>query len=271
MLKSQRLLALNEGINFRELGGYETIDHHHIKWHKLLRSGELHFLTQTDINNLVAYGLRYDVDLRSDSEINAMHDPYIPNCTYVQASVFPFDCDKNTAIWHKFREYLREYRQASEHHTHLTSLDETYIKMVTDEHALKAYRKLFTTLLANTKENSALVFHCTAGKDRTGVGAILIEEALGLPLATIKDDYLLTNVIISNTLDDINKLREEVNDDHNIGSLVNQLNNESIGQLTFDIITQTILDSWHTWQNYFEDALHLNQNDLNDLKKIYLQ
>lgn len=271
MLKPQRLLALNEGINFRELGGYATTDHRHIRWHKLLRAGELHFLTQQDINDLVAYGVRYDVDLRSDSEIMAMHDPYISNCTYVQASVFPFDCDQNTAIWDKIKEYVREYHQASEHHTHLTSLDETYIKMVTDPHALQAYQKLFATLLANTADDSALVFHCTAGKDRTGVGAILIEQALGLPMATIKEDYLLTNVILSNSLDDINKLRQEVNDNNNVGNLVNQLNSESIGQLTFDIIINTILDGWHSWQNYFTKALHLSTHDLADLKKIYLQ
>ena len=61
------------------------------------------------------------------------------------------------------------------------------------------------------------------------------------------------------------------NDNNNVGNLVNQLNSESIGQLTFDIIINTILDGWHSWQNYFTKALHLSTHDLADLKKIYLQ
>lgn len=271
MLTPQRLLALDEGINFRELGGYETFDHRHIKWHKLLRAGELHFLTQKDIDKLTNYGVRYNVDLRSNSEVNAMHDPYLPNAEYIQAPVYPFECDRNLAIWQKIKEHFRERQQANQNHKHLTSLDETYIKMVTDPHALAAYRQLFTTLLANDTDGQAVIFHCTAGKDRTGVAAIMIEHALNLPLATIKNDYLLTNVIINDTLDNINQLRQQVNVPDNIGNLVNQMNNESIGQMNFDIINNTVLDSWHSWHNYFNDALQLSDRELNDLQTIYLE
>lgn len=99
----------------------------------------------------------------------------------------------------------------------------------------------------------------------------MIEHALNLPLATIKNDYLLTNVIINDTLDDINQLRQQVNVPDNIGNLVNQMNNESIGQMNFDIINNTVLDSWHNWHNYFNDALQLSDRELNDLQTIYLE
>ena len=57
---------------------------------------------------------------------------------------------------------------------------QTYLQMLLDSHAQAAYRKMFNVLLENDKEGESVVFHCTAGKDRTGVAAFLILSALGV-------------------------------------------------------------------------------------------
>lgn len=66
--------------------------------------------------------------------------------------------------------------------------------MVADEqHAKDEYRRFFDNLLANDQPDSTLLFHCTAEKDRTGMGAVYLLTALGVDFETIKQDYLLTN------------------------------------------------------------------------------
>src|SRR5699024_12834665 len=65
-------------------------------------------------------------------------------------------------------------------------------------HAQAAYRKMFNVLLENDKEGESVVFHCTAGKDRTGVAAFLILSALGVSEKQIVEDYLYTNLFFDN-------------------------------------------------------------------------
>jgi len=64
--------------------------------------------------------------------------------------------------------------------------------IVTDPKSIKQYREMFD-LLQNPTENTPLLFHCTAGKDRTGMAAALILYALGVNQQLIFEDYLLSN------------------------------------------------------------------------------
>ena len=76
-----------------------------------------------------------------------------------------------------------------------------YEDMINGQTAQKAYRKFFDLLLTNDKDKNALLFHCTAGKDRTGFGALLILSALGVPFTTIRYDYTLTNITTKSFVD----------------------------------------------------------------------
>ena len=57
----------------------------------------------------------------------------------------------------------------------------------------KAYRHFFDVLLENSDEGRSVLFHCSAGKDRTGMGAVYLLTALGVDEATIRRDYLASN------------------------------------------------------------------------------
>ncbi|MBP5843063.1 tyrosine-protein phosphatase, partial [Lactiplantibacillus plantarum] len=61
-MEHNRVLRLEHGINFRELGGYENTAGQTIKWQKLLRCGGMSLLTNRDLTYLDNYGLRYDID-----------------------------------------------------------------------------------------------------------------------------------------------------------------------------------------------------------------
>ena len=160
------MLELEEGINFRELGGYLTEDGRKIKWHKLLRCGSMAQLTKNDVDYLDQYGVRYIIDLRSPEESNYSPDKYPDKAQYFQDTVYPFSFSlfKNLGIINNMR-------------LGASNMDfgrQTYLQMLLDPHAQAAYRKMFNILLENDKEGESVVFHCTAGKDRTGVAAFLI-------------------------------------------------------------------------------------------------
>lgn len=184
------MLELEEGINFRELGGYLTENGRKIKWHKLLRCGSMAQLTKNDVDYLDQYGVRYIVDLRSPEESNYSPDKYPDKAQYFQDTVYPFSFSlfKNLGIINNMR-------------LGASNMDfgrQTYLQMLLDPHAQAAYRKMFNVLLENDKEGESVVFHCTAGKDRTGVAAFLILSALGVNEKQIVEDYLYTNLFFDN-------------------------------------------------------------------------
>ncbi len=95
--RTTTVLDLTRSYNLRELGGYQTVDGKSVKWHKLLRSGSLNALTATDIEDLLNYGVAYDVDFRSRHEIKVAPDPFDDNqLTYHRLSVFPFTDQADT-------------------------------------------------------------------------------------------------------------------------------------------------------------------------------
>ena len=184
------MLELEEGINFRELGGYLTEDGRKIKWHKLLRCGSMAQLTKNNVDYLDQYGVRYIIDLRSPEESNYSPDKYPDKAQYFQDTVYPFSFSlfKNLGIINNMR-------------LGASNMDfgrQTYLQMLLDPHAQAAYRKMFNVLLENDKEGESVVFHCTAGKDRTGVAAFLILSALGVSEKQIVEDYLYTNLFFDN-------------------------------------------------------------------------
>ena len=175
----ERALPLEGGQNFRDLGGYPTEDHRHVRWGLLFRSGSLHGLTPADFAYLKTLGLRTEVDFRSTQERAA------------EPSVWPAgEAPRILADDYDFAILGR-------HMTNLQDMtpDELQAKMVEMYPLILdqfngQYRRLFEQLLAG---NAPLAFHCSAGRDRTGIAAALVLTALGVPRETVIQDYLLTN------------------------------------------------------------------------------
>lgn len=175
-----RVLPLQGGRNFRDLGGYRTADGRMVKWGLLYRSGQMHDLTLADYSYLQKRGIRTVCDFRDTGERTreptlwpASQRPKVLSDDYtldVSAMKLPGD----PASW--TREQV------------VTAMTATYPQLLDQFNG--QYRRMFAELLAG---DVPLAFHCTAGKDRTGVAAALLLTALGVPRATIVEDYLLSN------------------------------------------------------------------------------
>ena len=181
MPTSERSLNLAGASNFRDLGGYHGRDGRQVRWRRLYRSDQLCGLTADDRGVLADLGLARTFDFRG--VVERASAPYL----------LPGVVQHHLPIEPTVAQSLQTLRTAG---TGLTAQDaigvmqQTYRSFVNDSSA--RFAELFRHLLA---DDAPLVFHCTAGKDRTGLAAALILHALGVPRTVVVEDFLLTNTL----------------------------------------------------------------------------
>lgn len=184
---ADRHLPMEGGFNFRDLGGYRTMDGKYVKWGKIFRSDDLHNLTDADLHYLAKIPIVSIVDFRSEDEINKLPD------------VNPSSVKENYKFSISPGNLMGAVASGMDKLTSAqvdTLMMNMNVLLVTDSAAVKRYRDLFRLLQSDS--NVPLMFHCSAGKDRTGMGAALILSALGVDEQTILKDYLLSNVYLAN-------------------------------------------------------------------------
>jgi len=179
----ERRLPLEGASNFRDLGGYKTEDGRSVRWRKVYRSGAMDRLSDADLALLHDLGLRTICDLRHPEE-QAMHPTRLS--PEAPATIHSLPIRPHVPGNYRERIEANDPQAGDLARDYMTESYRCYVR----DHA-KAYRGLMQQL-ANPA-NHPLVFHCAAGKDRTGFGAALILMTLGVPEETIFEDYLATN------------------------------------------------------------------------------
>ena len=174
---AKRKVELQGAVNFRDIGGYATKDGHHVKWGKVYRSADMSKLTDQDLATLAERKIAYDVDLRGTQESKQAPDRMNPNTDYILCPAGSDDANNN--IMQSLRKTTHGDSVMTAYYTKTTFLADRY-------------KPFFGKLLA-MPEDKSLVFHCTAGKDRTGIGAALLLYSLGVPYETIMKDYEASN------------------------------------------------------------------------------
>jgi protein-tyrosine phosphatase len=180
MFDMSPLLPLEGGFNLRDMGGYATADGRRVKRGMLFRSGMMSLLTAEDEAHLAGLGIATVCDLRRAGE--RRRDP-TRWCEPAGVFYWSREFDESSGV---LGDVLRGALPTAEHMR--AAMISIYREILVD-HA-PSYRFLFERLAGG---HVPLLFNCSAGKDRTGVGAALILSALGVPRATIYEDYLLTN------------------------------------------------------------------------------
>lgn len=177
-----RVVPLQRGQNFRELGGYLTSDGRRVRSGLIYRSGSMHWLTVEDFMALGQRGVRTVVDFR-DSRERAAEPVTWPEAV---APLVLVSDDPSTGNAQFFGELMRPGMDGPG----AQALMARFYRDIPTRYA-PHYRQLFAQLLG---ERTPLVFNCSAGKDRTGIAAALLLTALGVPRETVIDDYLLSNI-----------------------------------------------------------------------------
>lgn len=180
MSRHPRRIELESCSNFRDLGGYRTKDNKHVTmYHHIYRSDAIAHLTASDHKVLrEKLKIAYVVDLRGEEE--CAREPYTLSGAKVMH--IPMVADKIRALLKTLKVLDKPTVLKLMHDVSCTILEEQADQI----------RRFFDLLIDEVK-GTPLVFHCSAGKDRTGMVASLLLAALDVPQETIVEDYLLTN------------------------------------------------------------------------------
>lgn len=175
----ERTLPLSGTTNFRDLGGYAGRDGRALRWGRIFRSDHLGALGPQDVRRLEAMGLRRVVDFRGQGERDA-HTCALPSAQVHSVPIEPAVVQDMEALLSS--GVLPGAAEVEE------LMRKTYRDFVSESSG--QFALFFERLL---EEDSPLVFHCTAGKDRTGLAAALLLTALGVSWPQVMQDYLLSH------------------------------------------------------------------------------
>jgi protein-tyrosine phosphatase len=178
----QRIIDLEGGRNFRDLGGYAAADGRRIRWCRVFRSGVMSYLTDRDHLQLVPLGIRTVCDFRSPRERE--REPIRWGAAPVQ--VLHWDYDPREVSLRAFMTGQEISPEASR--STMTALYRKLPKLFKIQ-----YAALFERLAAG---ELPLAFNCAAGKDRTGLAAALVLTALGVAREDVMADYVLTDTAV---------------------------------------------------------------------------
>lgn len=235
-------LPMAGGYNFRDLGGMRNKNGKYLKWGKLIRSDDLSMLTGADLEYLSSIPVYSVIDFRSAQEVEQAKDRLPASVKLYEnlniepgnvMSVFTFSSNDDIDYKHLMREMNRT--------------------MVTDSTCVSQYREFFR--LVQNEDNIPLLYHCSAGKDRTGMASALILFALEMDEETIMKDYLLSAKYIKE------KYEKQVGQNPAIEPLM------TVRMEYLRAGINEIKNRYDSVENYLTDVLKV---DLHKMKRIFL-
>ena len=197
--------------NTRDLGGISAADGRRVKARRLIRSGALFDAAPADLNVLFGeYGVRNVVDLRRPVERALEPDPALRGVAYHELSLLDDSFFGIARDEYSLRTWLGLFTD------HSVDPDEVfcamYRKLLFDDRVKPLYRRFFRILLQG---DGAVLWHCSAGKDRAGVAALLVLSALGVPEDDAVADYMLTGVYTAREIEQtVAYARTQTDDPH---------------------------------------------------------
>lgn len=186
----QRRMDLQGASNFRDLGGYEAADGRTVKWRQLYRSNSLAALTDADLEHVAGLEIKLICDLRREEE-SVEAPTRLPTTNAPVILQLPIGPERKDS---KLYEYLWS-GEATEAQMRQVMQD------IYAEFAIR-FAPQYAEFMRRVSraDQLPLLFHCAAGKDRTGFAAALVLETLGVSREIILEDYALTNHYVKRNL-----------------------------------------------------------------------
>lgn len=264
----KQALGLDGVPNARQLGSYINRDGKRIKHGVLIRCGVLSKATDSDLKLLKEkYHVNYVFDLRTAYEVNRWPDRIIEDATYVNMPIQ----DDNNNFWQLIleapgntaEEKLINFAMNPKANPMMKQL---YVGMVSDEYCQLQYAALLDRIL---RSEGTMLWHCTQGKDRTGLATAFLLAALGFDRKTIVDDFALTNVPYQPNIDRLSlklKLRGANKDAFEAIQA-----EEGVSIKNFEAALDYIDQNYGSMENYIKEIFVLTDDELDTLKDKFLE
>lgn len=183
--ENERVLSVEGAYNVRDLGGYATKDGRTTNWGAFYRADGLHRLSEESRTDLTGRGIVSVIDLRHAKEVEE------------KKNVFAED----ERVSYRHISLINPTKLAS---SQVGSLGDLYVSLL--ENSQAELQQIFAIL---AESGASVLYHCTAGKDRTGVVSALLLELAGVPQETILEDYSLTAVCLTPLMEELRSDRPE--------------------------------------------------------------
>jgi protein-tyrosine phosphatase len=273
---ADRFLHLTTAANFRDGGGYRTEDGRWVRMGLVYRSNGLEHLTDEELARIERLHIKLVCDLRTAEEIRRGPDRVPEGAVDISADVLSDDADLMHAIIAGGGASQGGAGAANGPSTasgagtpgggaalaplpSREGLEERiYRDFVRLPSAQKAYQALFERLADPTQLPT--VFHCTAGKDRTGWAQAVFLTILGVPRPTVVEDYVLTNQYLRGAA--LNSVSQSVG-----GVAASQI---VANPAALDAAFDQVMREYGSFDRYLHQGLHLNDATLAALRKNFL-
>ena len=175
-----RWLELDGPSNFRDIGGLPVVGGGSTRTGHLYRADRLCTLSDADLRRLEAVGIRHVFDLRSEAEVSEFPDRLPAGASYVRMSMTSDETFRARTIYERIVD--REIKSYGE-----ADMVAGYLRI------LENFGPSFARIAQQVGHDEPLVIHCTAGKDRTGVAAMLLQDLAGVAAEHVAADYALSS------------------------------------------------------------------------------
>ena len=240
-------------VNFRDIGNIQTIDGKTVKPGYFLRSGEVVNLEENTINRLLHdYKLKTIIDLRGEQETTERPDDTLTGVDYINIDILK-DVQGQGA---SFEDLLKGSGSADK------GMMELYESLVVTKGARKGYQQFLEHILASP--DSPILFHCFAGKDRTGLAAAIILKSLGVADEIVFEDYLKTNSMRqeANQLI-IEDLRKKGLSEEQLKEVLVMMN---VDQRYLDHSLHLMNQEYGSFEGYIKDALQMPNDFFKEMR-----
>lgn len=252
------IIHMEKLVNFRDIGGYKTSDHKTVKIGKLFRGNEPVQLPEQDKEALQDnYHIQLIVDFRKKQEVEESPDDTIEGARYCNIDILKDVHDTGAG--------LKDFFKTQDTPAHM--MKALYQDLVLSKSAQEGYR-IFIKLLLKRK-NTPVLFHCFAGKDRTGMAAAIILGILGVSRDDIMIDYLKSNPQRKATNDQmIEQMRQNNEKEEEIARVEKLL---YVKKEYLEEAYHTIDQTYGSFHQYIIEGLSLPKSIFDELKNLYTE
>lgn len=239
--------------NVRSLDGIPTKDGRKVKKGVFFRGAALDKLTENEIDILTnQWKIKHVFDFRDESEYLIMPDIVPKSAEYHLLPVLPnIEKERHETWLHMF------YREPA------SSYKLLYTVLATSQEAQDSYGK-FLRIIADSN-GEPVYWHCTQGKDRTGIAALLLLHILGVEEKYARDDYFITNELVRDDYEAMMKSDLPL-EQKKIREIMTFVSNDYL-----DIYYNTVNKNYGGLDSYIKEKLRVDEQEVESLKQLYLE